>query len=203
MSNYRVAVPILVLSALLAPGLSTAAEDAAKVVAALDTEYQSAVERNDWQAMDRILHPDFTLVLGNGTVVSRAELIDDARKQSTSYEKQVEVAGTQKVRMYGKDTATVTALLWLKGKQAGAGAFDYQLWFTDTYVRTKDGWRYAFGQASMRLPPATRRSADRGQVPRDPNPPHVGPDLDLPPFTNRLFGDPIDERGRDELQPPA
>ena len=154
MFNLRVIVPTLALSALLAPALSTGAEDAAKLVGALDTEYQAAVERNDWQAMERILHPDFTLVLGNGTVVSRAELIDDARKQSISYEKQVEMAGTQTVRMYGKDTATVTALLWLKGKQ-GAVAFDYKLWFTDTYVRTKEGWRYAFGQASMRLPPAT------------------------------------------------
>jgi ketosteroid isomerase-like protein len=152
MSNFSI-VPTLALSALLASGSAAGAEDASKVVAALDTEYQAAVERNDWQTMDRILHPDFTLVLGNGTVVSRAELIDEARKQSVSYEKQVEMAGTQTVRLYGKDTATVTALLWLKGKQA-AVAFDYKLWFTDTYVRTKDGWRYAFGQASMRLPPA-------------------------------------------------
>lgn len=154
MPNFRMFVLSLVLSALLAPGLSTGAEDDAKVVGALDVEYQAAVERNDWKTMDRILHPDFILVLGNGTVVARAELIDEARKQSISYEKQVEMAGTQTVRMYGKDTATVTALLWLKGKQA-AVAFDYKLWFTDTYVRTKGGWRYAFGQASMRLPPAT------------------------------------------------
>jgi hypothetical protein len=26
------------------------------------------------------------------------------------------------------------------------------LWFSDTYVRTQRGWRYAFGQASIALP---------------------------------------------------
>jgi len=30
-------------------------------------------------------------------------------------------------------------------------AFDYKLWFSDTYVRTPTGWRYVFGQASLPL----------------------------------------------------
>jgi len=137
------------------------AEDAAKtpattvatVVAALDTEYQAAVERNDWQTMDRIMHPDFALVLGNGAHYSRMFLIDMAKNADRVYEKQVEMPGTQTVRVYGKDTAVVTALLWLKGTRKNDGsAFDYKLWFTDTYVRTKQGWKYAFGQASLRLP---------------------------------------------------
>ena len=152
MPNYRVIPFSVLLTAMLVPGLSTAADDPANIVAALDTEYQTAVERNDWQTMDRILHPDFTLVLGNGTVVSRADLLDEARKGSFKFEKQVEIPGSQTVRLYGNDTATVTALLWLKGTRADASAFDYKLWFTDTYVRTPKGWQYAFGQASLRLP---------------------------------------------------
>lgn len=55
------------------------------------------------------------------------------------------------VRLYGEDTAIVTALLWLKGT-GPAGPFDRRLWFSDTYVRTAEGWRYAFGQASINLP---------------------------------------------------
>jgi ketosteroid isomerase-like protein len=114
----------------------------------MDTEYQAAVERNDWKAMDRILHPDFVLVLGDGTVYTRSDLIESAKTQAITYEKQAEVAGTQTVRMYGKDTATVTALLALKGKRSkDQSSIDFKLWFTDTYVRTQDGWRYAFGQA--------------------------------------------------------
>jgi len=150
---------LVVLAALLSPVAVRGAEDAKRVVAALDTEYQAAVERNDWQTMDRILHPEFTLVVGNGKSFSRAELIASARNQDTIYEKQVEMPGTQTARLFGDDTATVTALLWLKGKRKGQGkandngtSFDYKLWFTDTYVRTAAGWKYAFGQASLRLP---------------------------------------------------
>ena len=128
-------------------------EEDRKAVYGLDIQYQAAVERNDWRTMDRILHPDFTLVLGNGKVYSRAELIESARDRHIEYEKQVEMPDTQTVRLFGKDTATVTALLWLKGtRKNDASTFEYKLWFSDTYVRTKDGWRYAFGQASLRLP---------------------------------------------------
>ena len=143
----------LALVAALVSNASAAKDDPATIVAALDTEYQAAVERNDWQTMDRILHPDFTLVLGNGKVYSRAELIESARDKHIEYEKQVEMPGTQTVRVFGNDTATVTALLWLKGtRKSDQSTFEYKLWFSDTYVRTKDGWRYAFGQASLRLP---------------------------------------------------
>ena len=149
--SHGLLAPLALAAALVTQ--ASAKEDPASVVAALDTEYQAAVERNDWQTMDRILHPDFTLVLGNGKVYSRAELITSARDRHIEYEKQVEMPDTQTVRMFGKDTATVTALLWLKGtRKSDASTFEYKLWFSDTYVRTKDGWRYAFGQASLRLP---------------------------------------------------
>ena len=149
----RPLIGFIALAAALVANTSRAGEDTAAEVGALDTEYQAAVERNDWQTMDRILHPDFTLVLGNGKVYSRAELIESARDKQIEYEKQVEMPGTQTVRVFGKDTATVTALLWLKGtRKKDHSAFEYKLWFSDTYVRTKHGWRYAFGQASLRLP---------------------------------------------------
>ncbi len=150
MTTQRFLAPLAMAAALVAR--ADAAIDDAAVVAALDTEYQLAVERNDWQIMDRILHPDFTLVLGNGQVHSRDDLIASARDRHIEYEKQVEMPGTQTVRLFGKDTAIVTALLWLKGKRKNEeSTFEYKLWFSDTYVRTKEGWRYAFGQASLRV----------------------------------------------------
>lgn len=118
-------------------------------VAALDTAYQAAVERNDVAAMAGILHPQFELVLGDGRRFGRDDLLRAARDQESSYQHQVEDPGTQTVRVVG-DTAIVTARLWLKGRRAN-GAFDYRLWFSDTYVRTPDGWRYLFGQASLPL----------------------------------------------------
>ena len=120
-------------------------------MAALDTAYQAAVERNDADAMAAILHDDMVVLLGDGRVETRDDLLRLARERTIDYERQIEIDGTQVVRLFGPDTATVTALLWIKGRRAGQ-AFDRRLWFSDTYVRTAQGWRYAFGQASLPLP---------------------------------------------------
>lgn len=127
-------------------------EDDIRTVAALDTAYQAAVERNDAAAMAKILHPQMILVVGDGRVRTGEDLLALARSGEVKFERQVEDAGTQVVRLFGPDTAVVTARLWLKGERRGQ-AFDRRLWFSDTYVRTEAGWKYAFGQASLDLPP--------------------------------------------------
>lgn len=127
------------------------AGDERALIAALDTAYQAAVERNDAEAMAAILHEDMMLVVGRGEVFTREDLLRSAREEEFLYEKQVEDPGTQTVRLYGDRTAIVTARLWLKGTKDGA-PFDRRLWFSDTYVKTPSGWRYAFGQASIALP---------------------------------------------------
>ena len=124
------------------------AMDDAATVAALDTKYQAAVKANDADGMAAILAEDFILVTGRGATFTRADLLEDARKKSTTYEHQGDTL--QKVRVWG-NTAVVTALLWEKGTTGGT-AFDKKLWFSDVYVRTPAGWRYVFGQASMALP---------------------------------------------------
>jgi len=130
--------------------LASPEQDRAEI-AAIDTKYQDAVKRNDAQTMAQILHEDFILVLGTGSTHTRADLLKDARSGRIKYEKQDEDPGTQTVRVWG-DTAVVTARLWLK-YAVGGKAFERRLWFSDTYVRTPEGWRYAFGQASISLPP--------------------------------------------------
>ena len=100
--------------------------------------------------MDRIVADDFVLVTGRGKTYTKADLLRSARDKDAIYEKQDEIEQT--VRVWG-DTAVVTALLWVKGTSEGK-PFDYKLWFSDTYVRTPSGWRYALGQASLPLPKA-------------------------------------------------
>lgn len=138
------------LAAFAAAVAWAAPADDEKAVAALDTEYQLAVKRNDAAAIDRIHADDMILVTGRGKVYRGAEIAEQARKGNVRYERQDEVEGTQRVRVWG-DTAVVTALLWIKGAD-GDRAFDYKLWFSDTYVRRDGRWRYAFGQASLPLP---------------------------------------------------
>jgi ketosteroid isomerase-like protein len=145
---YALLAGLALIGTIQAAGASV--EDDRHTVAALDTEYQAAVKRNDAGTMARILDERFVLVVGSGKSYTRAELLDSARKGAVMYEQQDEEAGTQVVRMFG-DTAIVTALLWIKGTSEGK-TFERRLWFSDTYVRTPSGWRYVFGQASLALP---------------------------------------------------
>ena len=137
-------IVVVTIALLCQTGIAMSAENDRAVVAALDTNYQAAIKRNDLGVVERTLGDDFVLVSGAGQVTTRDQLIAEVRKASVHYEQQDEVAGTQTVRVWG-DTAVVTALLWLKG-QDGDQAFDRKLWFSDVYVRTPAGWKYVLGQ---------------------------------------------------------
>ena len=150
--NIRTPLLAVALSACATAPTPTSLEADRLLVAGIDTAYQAAVQRNDAETMANILHEDMILVVGAGTVFTREDLVHSAREQEFIYEYQGEDAGTQTVRMYGPDVAIVTARLWLKGVTREGHAFERRLWFSDTYVRTREGWRYAFGQASIALP---------------------------------------------------
>jgi ketosteroid isomerase-like protein len=134
-------VPAIAALALGAGLAQASPEDDRRTVAALDTEFQAAVKHHDVATIDRIQHPDMVLVLGDGQTYTEKKI---------RYEIQDEDPGTQVVRVHG-DTAVVTARLRLKGTNEGV-AFDRRVWFSDTYVRTPEGWKYFFGQASLKLP---------------------------------------------------
>ena len=120
-----------------------------RAVAALDVAFQAATKANDVAGIDSILAPDYVLVLGDGRTQSKADLVDEARQKTITYEHQEDTNRT--VRVWG-NTAVVTALLWGKGTTRSGKAFDKHVWFSDTYVRTASGWRYVFGQVSLPLP---------------------------------------------------
>jgi ketosteroid isomerase-like protein len=149
MVPYALGGALVLAIAFLGVAAHGAASDQ-QTVAKLDTEFQAAVKLNDAEAMARIMHKDMILVLGNGKINTREEQLEEARNKEFVYEHQEEDAGTQVVRVWG-DTAVVTARLWVKGVYRGV-TYDRRLWFSDTYVRTPEGWRYFVGQASLRLP---------------------------------------------------
>jgi ketosteroid isomerase-like protein len=149
---------IMAMAAGLVFGTARAAGDEdGRSVGRLDVELQAAVKANDVSTIDRILHPDMILILGNGTVVTRAQLLQEASERKITYQQQDEVPGTQTVRLYG-DTAVVTALLWVKAVRNGT-LIDKRVWFSDVYLRTPSGWRYAFGQASLNVAAPTPAAA--------------------------------------------
>jgi ketosteroid isomerase-like protein len=145
-----VLMAFLGLAILVVPSIRsiTASADDKKILADLDIEYQLAVKNNDAKTMDRILHDEFALVLGDGRTFNKADLLKLARDKTIVWERQED--SQQSVRIWG-DTATVTALLWEKGSRGGK-TVEKKLWFTDVYIKTPKGWRYVFGQASLPLP---------------------------------------------------
>ncbi len=104
-------------------------------VANLDSEYQEAVKKNDSVTMDQILADDFALITGTGKVFTKTNLLDEAKSGKYQYEHQEDSERT--VRLWS-DTAVVPAKPWAKGTEEGK-PFEYKLWFSDTYVRKKDG----------------------------------------------------------------
>jgi ketosteroid isomerase-like protein len=136
---------------LLIPALAKAdpAWDAAEVKT-LDTRFQAATKANDVAAIDAALPEDYILITGSGRVVTKADLVRDARERTTIYE--LQDPSQQTVRLWG-DTAVITALLRIKGVRDGT-PIDFSVWYSDTYVRTPKGWRYVLGQAGQAIPPS-------------------------------------------------
>ena len=128
-------------------GIADDRANPADLLQKLDREYQEAVKNNDAARMDRILADDFTLVTGSGKRYSKADLLAEARSGRYRYERQDDI--DQSVRMWG-DAGIVTAKLTAKGREDGK-PFDYELWFSDIYMKTPSGWKYVFGQASLPL----------------------------------------------------
>ncbi|MFZ0499011.1 MAG: nuclear transport factor 2 family protein [Steroidobacteraceae bacterium] len=117
-------------------------------VAALDTEFQAAVQRNDAVTVARLLPSDYILVSAAGEVQTKADLVNDARRKTYVYTHQED--SHQVVRIWGS-TAVLTALLWAEGTTESRH-FNLKIWFSDTYACTPQGWRYVFAQVGSHVP---------------------------------------------------
>ena len=112
----------------------TSADDA-KIVGALDTEFQAAVKNNDAATMGRILADDFVLVTGSGKTQTKADLLEESRSGQIHYEHQEDTEQT--VRVWG-DTAVVTAKLWGKGTNQDKSFDSTPL--VQRYLRANSKW---------------------------------------------------------------
>ena len=133
-------------------GVQASESEDRQILADLDTKYQKAVEQNDAKTMAEILADDFVLVEGDGKRSTKADLLNDAKSGRTHYVRQDDSERT--VAVFG-DTGVVTAKLRARGIEDDVKV-DYSQWFTDVYVRTPNGWRYIYAQASLSLPSKPR-----------------------------------------------
>ena len=75
-------VPVIATLALGAGLAQASPEDDRRAVAALDTEFQDAVKRNDVATIDRIQHPNMVLVLGDGRDFTKEDHLQAAREKA-------------------------------------------------------------------------------------------------------------------------
>ena len=131
-------------AALVFSGSSVAAPPDAEVLARLDRAMQRAVVDRDPVAFAAFLTDDYVLVVSNSRLVDKAAVV--AEIDSPDGRMDVNDSHDLHIRVHG-DTAMVIADLHQVGVN-GDTPFDYWVRYTDTWIRTADGWKCLSGHAT-------------------------------------------------------
>jgi len=137
----------VLLAALACAGSASAApatDDDATVLARLDHAMQKAVVDRDPVAFADFLTDAYVLVVSNSRMVDKAGVV--AEIDSEHGRMDVNDSSDLRIRVHG-DTAMVIADLHQVGRN-GDTPFDYWVRYTDTWIRTGDGWKCLSGHAT-------------------------------------------------------
>jgi ketosteroid isomerase-like protein len=136
---------LVTVACVAAPALARG--DARTEKAVIQTLHRAceAYERGDVRAMEELLTEDFTLTNSAGTVTTRQDDIELARRGEVKYE--VFRNKDMKARLHG-DAAIVTGRTIVKGS-SGKNEFDAEFQFTDTLVFQDGRWRLAASHVSL------------------------------------------------------
>jgi ketosteroid isomerase-like protein len=134
------------LAAALACSGSAAASAASDetTLATLDRAMQKAVVDRDPVAFADFLTDDYVLVVSNSRMVDKAGVV--AGIDSPDGVMTVNDSHDLRIRVHG-DTAMVIADLHQVGRN-GDTPFDYWVRYTDTWIRTRAGWKCLSGHAT-------------------------------------------------------
>jgi len=123
--------------------------DQENAVRETERELCTAYLKGDADAIAQGVMEDYTLTNSTGKITTRADDIEEAKKNDPKYE--VFENLDMKVRVHG-DTGIVTGRTHAKGISGGK-PFDSQFQFTDTFVKEGARWRLYAGHVS-KLPTA-------------------------------------------------
>jgi ketosteroid isomerase-like protein len=115
-------------------------------VLAFEIAATGAFLRNDTIAIDTLLTDDVTLILTDGTIQTKADLIREAREEVVKYTRFENV--DQVVRFYGPTTAVVTGRTIISGTARDGSAVEVDVIFTDAIVKQGNKWKFAAGHVS-------------------------------------------------------
>ena len=141
----RQATPVL-LAVLVVSGCAQPRDEASDHlgILAVEAELCRAFEAGYTAALRRHLTPDFTLVDSRGRGAGLAENLAKLERGQPDYE--VFRNHGQRIRLHG-DAAIVTGITSIRGTAAGS-PFAAEFRFTDTWVRSGNGWALAASHAS-------------------------------------------------------
>jgi ketosteroid isomerase-like protein len=157
---------ILIAASLLTGGCSRAPkqeidpEVVRAEILAIESQWATAIERQDAAAFERLTAEDFRFIDENGRVLNRAQCIADRNHNPDNVESAVQ--DEIEVRQYG-DAATATGRSTLHGTRNGA-PFVYRFRWTDVYVRRASRWQRAWVPSACEYldDPERRGRADPG-----------------------------------------
>jgi ketosteroid isomerase-like protein len=118
--------------------------DEANAVLQTERDLAAVYQSGDADAIAQGVMEDYTLTNSMGKVTTRADDIDEAKKNDPKYE--IFENYDMKVRVHG-DTAVVIGKTHTKGISDGK-PFDFQFQFTDTFVKDGGRWRLLAGHVS-------------------------------------------------------
>ena len=145
---------ILALTFLMSLPLAFAqAIDEANAVLQTERDLAAVYQSGDADGIAQGVMEDYTLTNSMGKVTTRADDLDEAKKNDPKYE--IFENYDMKVRVHG-DTAVVIGKTHTKGISGGK-PFDLQFQFTDTFVKDGGRWRLLAGHVSKL--PATETKA--------------------------------------------
>jgi ketosteroid isomerase-like protein len=110
----------------------------------LEQEWSRALKKEDRGALDRILHPDFTFIEPDGSVLSRKAYLADRSNNPAIIDS---FEGTKmKVVLFGT-TALVTGLSKCSEHRQGK-SYRFQLRWKEIWLKGPTGWKVRAGQAT-------------------------------------------------------
>ena len=122
------------------------ATDPTADVLAFERAACAAFQRNDVAAIDTLLTDDVTLILTDGTIQRKDDLLKEARDEVVRYSRFENVDLV--VRFYGPNTAVVIGRTIISGQTKAGTAVEVDVIFTDTVIKVRGRWKFAAGHVS-------------------------------------------------------
>jgi len=112
----------------------------------LDKQLNDFIINHDKKSAEILYHESFVLQASGGIKKYKKDMLSDIENKALNLE--INETSDVKILQEGK-TAVLTGILRQKGTWNGK-SFDYTLLVTDTWVKTKKGWKIIAGHASIK-----------------------------------------------------